>query len=97
VFSRTSSAVSQRSESRHAIGIDPNQFAISFRYKRATEIYGENEPAEYLYQITEGAVRSCQTAGDTSVRFIWRVISSASRTGLSTASPLRRSSTLMCG
>jgi CRP/FNR family transcriptional regulator, nitrogen fixation regulation protein len=64
VFSRTSSALSQRSESRHAIGIDPNQFAISFRYKRATEIYGENEPAEYIYQITEGAVRSCKILSD---------------------------------
>ena len=29
-----------------------------FTYKRKTEIYGEKEPAEYVYQVKSGAVRS---------------------------------------
>ena len=29
-----------------------------FRYDRGTEIYGQAEPAEYIYQVVEGAVRS---------------------------------------
>src|SRR3569623_1196280 len=35
-------------------GIHPNEFT----YKKGSEIYGENEPAEYVYQIRTGAVRS---------------------------------------
>jgi len=34
--------------------IDPSEFT----YKKGSEIYGENEPAEYVYQIKTGAVRS---------------------------------------
>jgi CRP/FNR family nitrogen fixation transcriptional regulator len=29
-----------------------------FTYKKSTEIYGEKEPAEYVYQVRSGAVRS---------------------------------------
>jgi CRP/FNR family nitrogen fixation transcriptional regulator len=29
-----------------------------FTYKKGTEIYGEKEPAEYVYQVKSGAVRS---------------------------------------
>jgi CRP/FNR family nitrogen fixation transcriptional regulator len=29
-----------------------------FKYDRGTEIYGQAEPAEYIYQIVDGAVRS---------------------------------------
>jgi CRP/FNR family nitrogen fixation transcriptional regulator len=36
----------------------------SFCYKEDTEIYGENDPAEYLYQIVRGAVRSHKMLSD---------------------------------
>ena len=29
-----------------------------FKYDRGSEIYGQAEPAEYIYQIVDGAVRS---------------------------------------
>lgn len=35
-----------------------------FRYSKGTEIYGEAEPAEYVYQVTEGAVRSYKLLSD---------------------------------
>lgn len=35
-----------------------------FTYKRGTEIYGEGEPAEYIYQIKAGAVRSYKLLSD---------------------------------
>jgi CRP/FNR family nitrogen fixation transcriptional regulator len=35
-----------------------------FRYSKGTEIYGESEPAEYVYQVTEGAVRSYKLLSD---------------------------------
>jgi CRP-like cAMP-binding protein len=33
-------------------------------FKRNAEIYGENEPAEYLYQVVAGAVRTCKVLAD---------------------------------
>src|ERR1700726_3536610 len=35
-----------------------------FRYNRGTEIYGEAEPADYIYQVVEGAVRSYKLLSD---------------------------------
>jgi CRP/FNR family nitrogen fixation transcriptional regulator len=35
-----------------------------FRYRRGAEIFGEAEPAEYIYQVTEGAVRSYKLLSD---------------------------------
>jgi CRP/FNR family nitrogen fixation transcriptional regulator len=35
-----------------------------FKYSKGTEIYGETEPAEYVYQVTEGAVRSYKLLSD---------------------------------
>jgi CRP/FNR family nitrogen fixation transcriptional regulator len=35
-----------------------------FKYSKGTEIYGESEPAEYVYQVTEGAVRSYKLLSD---------------------------------
>ena len=35
-----------------------------FTYKRKTEIYGEKEPAEYVYQVKSGAVRSYKLLSD---------------------------------
>jgi CRP/FNR family nitrogen fixation transcriptional regulator len=35
-----------------------------FNYKKGVEIYGEKEPAEYVYQVTSGAVRSYKLLSD---------------------------------
>src|SRR5215212_7490924 len=35
-----------------------------FTYKKGTEIYGEKEPAEYVYQVKSGAVRSYKLLSD---------------------------------
>jgi CRP/FNR family transcriptional regulator, nitrogen fixation regulation protein len=35
-----------------------------FKYARGTEIYGQTEPAEYIYQVVEGAVRSHKLLSD---------------------------------
>ena len=32
--------------------------AVEFKYRKDSEIFGEGEPAEYLYQVIKGAVRS---------------------------------------
>jgi CRP/FNR family transcriptional regulator, nitrogen fixation regulation protein len=40
------------SESKAIVGIN------EYTYKQGAEIYGEEEPAEYVYQVKQGAVRS---------------------------------------
>jgi CRP/FNR family transcriptional regulator, nitrogen fixation regulation protein len=35
-----------------------------FKYNRGTEIFGESEPAEYVYQVGDGAVRSYKLLSD---------------------------------
>jgi CRP/FNR family nitrogen fixation transcriptional regulator len=35
-----------------------------FSYRKGTEIYGEKEPAEYVYQVKSGAVRSYKLLSD---------------------------------
>src|SRR5580692_208888 len=35
-----------------------------FKYNRGSEIYGETEPADYIYQVVEGAVRSYKLLTD---------------------------------
>lgn len=35
-----------------------------FRYRRGTEIFGEAEPAEFVYQVLDGAVRSYKLLAD---------------------------------
>jgi CRP/FNR family nitrogen fixation transcriptional regulator len=35
-----------------------------FTYKKGNEIYGEKEPAEYIYQVKSGAVRSYKLLSD---------------------------------
>jgi CRP/FNR family transcriptional regulator, nitrogen fixation regulation protein len=41
------------------------QFILSeFKYSRGAEIFGESEPAEYVYQVVEGAVRSYKLLSD---------------------------------
>ena len=38
--------------------------ASEFNYRKGTEIYGEKETADYIYQITAGAVRSYKLLSD---------------------------------
>jgi CRP/FNR family transcriptional regulator, nitrogen fixation regulation protein len=41
------------------IGMPPPRINFSeFRYEKDEQIFGENEPADYVYQVTFGAVRS---------------------------------------
>jgi CRP/FNR family nitrogen fixation transcriptional regulator len=35
-----------------------------FKYESGTEIYGQTEPADYIYQVIEGAVRSHKLLSD---------------------------------
>ena len=38
--------------------------ASEFTYRKDEEIYGEDEPAEYVYQVIRGAVRSYKLLSD---------------------------------
>ena len=38
--------------------------ASEFKYKRGTEIFGEAEPADYIYQVVDGAVRTHKLLSD---------------------------------
>src|SRR5215211_4477549 len=38
--------------------------ASEFSYKKDEEIYGEDEPAEYVYQVISGSVRSYKLLSD---------------------------------
>jgi len=37
---------------------------VEFKYSKGTEIYGEAEPADYVYQVVDGAVRSYKLLSD---------------------------------
>jgi CRP/FNR family transcriptional regulator, nitrogen fixation regulation protein len=39
-------------------------FWSAFKYRQGSEIFGEAEPADYVYQIREGAVRTCKLLSD---------------------------------
>jgi CRP/FNR family nitrogen fixation transcriptional regulator len=43
---------------------DPRVNLNEFNYKKGTEIYGEKEPADYVYQVKIGAVRSYKLLSD---------------------------------
>lgn len=45
-------------------GSNPTVSLNEFTYKRGTEIYGEKEPAEYVYQVKAGAVRTHKLLSD---------------------------------
>ena len=67
-----------------------------FKYKKGSEVYGESEPAEYIYQVVEGAVRShsfYRTGAARSALSTSRATFSVSRTEPFTASRPKRSST----
>ncbi len=42
----------------------PRTILSEFNYKKGTEIFGEKEPADYVYQIVTGAVRSYKLLSD---------------------------------
>jgi len=45
--------------------LSQNEITFSeFKYRRGAEIFGEAEPAEYLYQVVDGAVRSYKLLSD---------------------------------
>src|SRR5215467_16164867 len=45
--------------------LSQNELILSqFKYSRGSEIFGEAEPAEYLYQVIDGAVRSYKLLSD---------------------------------
>src|SRR6266550_5740804 len=39
-------------------------FLSEFKYNKGTEIFGEAEPADYIYQVVDGAVRSYKLLSD---------------------------------
>src|ERR1700704_3995804 len=45
-------------------GSNPIVSLNEFTYKKGAEIYGEKEPAEYVYQVKSGAVRSYKLLSD---------------------------------
>jgi CRP/FNR family nitrogen fixation transcriptional regulator len=57
-----------RPDSLSELGITSDSNPIvrltEFSYARGTEIYGEKEPAEYVYQVKTGAVRSYKLLSD---------------------------------
>jgi CRP/FNR family transcriptional regulator, nitrogen fixation regulation protein len=57
-----------RPNSLYELGVTSSSKAIvsssDFTYKRGTEIFGEKEPAEYVYQVKTGAVRSYKLLSD---------------------------------
>src|SRR4051794_14088707 len=46
------------------IASNPRLSLNEFTYKKGTEIYGEKEPADYVYQVMTGAVRSYKLLSD---------------------------------
>src|SRR5580700_8697778 len=45
--------------------LSQSEIALSeFKYRRGAEIFGEAEPAEYVYQVIDGAVRSYKLLSD---------------------------------
>ena len=65
---RTATDSALRPNSLRDIGMtsDPDTLVSlsEFSYRKGTEIYGEKEPAEYVYQVRAGAVRSYKLLTD---------------------------------
>ena len=68
MFVRITSDSAPRPNSLREIGMTSDSNPIvslnDFTYKKGTEIYGEREPAEYVYQVKSGAVRSYKLLTD---------------------------------
>ena len=68
MFVRTTTDPTPRPNSLRELGMTSDSNPIvslnEFTYKKGTEIYGEKEPAEYVYQVKSGAVRSYKLLSD---------------------------------
>jgi CRP/FNR family transcriptional regulator, nitrogen fixation regulation protein len=68
MFVRITADPGARPNTLGVLGMESNSNPIvnlsEFNYKKGTEIYGEKEPAEYVYQVKVGAVRSYKLLSD---------------------------------
>jgi CRP/FNR family nitrogen fixation transcriptional regulator len=68
MFVRIATDPAPRPTSLGELGIEsdsnPKVSLNEFTYKKGTEIYGEKEPADYVYQVRIGAVRSYKLLSD---------------------------------
>ncbi|MBP1094027.1 CRP/FNR family nitrogen fixation transcriptional regulator [Bradyrhizobium diazoefficiens] len=68
MFVRITTDASPRPNSLKDLGMTSESNPIvslnEFTYKKGTEIYGEKEPADYVYQVKSGAVRSYKLLSD---------------------------------
>jgi len=68
LFVRTITDRAPRRNTLNDLGLTSSSNPIvclsEFAYKRGTEIHGENEPADYVYQVKKGAVRSYKLLSD---------------------------------
>ena len=68
MFVRITTDPAARPNTLGALGMESNSNPIvslsEFTYKKGTEIYGEREPADYVYQVKIGAVRSYKLLSD---------------------------------
>jgi CRP/FNR family nitrogen fixation transcriptional regulator len=68
MFVRTAADASSRLHSLRELGLNTDSNPIislnEFTYKKGSEVYGEKEPAEYVYQVKKGAVRSYKLLSD---------------------------------
>src|ERR1700742_45108 len=67
MFVSVSGATAHRPRFLGELGnLSQNDIILSeFKYRRGAEIFGEAEPAEYVYQVIDGAVRSYKLLSDT--------------------------------
>ena len=61
---KVGSACHSEPDQFHAIAGHAGLVASEFSYKKDEEIYGEDEPAEYVYQVICGSVRSYKLLSD---------------------------------
>jgi CRP/FNR family transcriptional regulator, nitrogen fixation regulation protein len=68
MFVRVATDRTPRPNSLDELGVTSSSKEIvslnEFTYKGGTEIFGEKEPAEYVYQVKTGAVRSYKLLSD---------------------------------
>ena len=68
MFVRITTDLAPRPNTLGALGMasvsNPKVSLNEFTYKKGTEIYGEKEPADYVYQVKSGAVRSYKLLSD---------------------------------
>ena len=68
MFVRVTADPATRPNTLGVLGMESNSNPIvnlsEFNYKKGTEIYGEKEPADYVYRVKIGAVRSYKLLSD---------------------------------